>query len=405
MREVQSPVSRDTLREWVEDRYGVYMDVRSEDDKVLRVHNDTLFPEISVLFVGDAGNFNDTVEICGLYDKKAHEFRFVSDQLASIVDGVPEVERWTGTHTSEDVYARISSYAKEAVETKGYRFQNKMDEQFVEIRQAAQSALPVMAEYAAVLAARGEKDAVLDVRDLAVEMLHFWRDPVYMTYERGYEKVERQYLEGFDQAVSAAMESGQAPAFSSDKAHSLLQGLAIHAEEVTQNEDAFSVWECCRLAKRVAIDHPDQCSVFNGDFTADYSERFAKFGSQDWQHLQEGWLLGKPILLFNHPVPDNQIPEGWHSYHLAGRNLFNADRLLKAAPENGYVGTVLSPLVLIRASYQSRQLQNQFGSYGGCVSLTEFCEKHHLPQPDVSGIALGQQEQAAPPQMGMGGMS
>ena len=398
-------MSRDTLREWVEDRHGVYMDVRSEDDKVLRIYNETLFPESSVLFVGEAENFNDTVEICGMYDSRTQEFRFISDQLASIADGISETERWQGVHPSEDVYARISSYAKEAVETKGYRFQNEMDEQFAKVRQDAQSVLPVMAEYAAVLAARGEKDAVLDVRDLAVEMLHFWRDPVYMTYERGYEKVEQQYLQGFDQAIATAMESGQAPVFSGDKAHSILQGLAIHAEEVTQNEDAFSVWECCRLAKRVAKDHPDQCSVFNGDFTADYSERFTKFGSQDWQHLQEGWLLDRPVLLFNHPVPDDQIPEGWHSYHLAGRNLYNADRLLKAVPENGYVGTVLSPHVLIRASHQSRQLQNQFGSYGGCVSLTEFCEKHHLPQPDVSEIASGQQEQAALPQMGMGGMS
>ena len=405
MREVQSPVSRDTLREWVEDRHGVYMDVRSEDDKVLRIYNETLFPEINVLFVGEAENFNDTVEICGMYDSRTQEFRFISDQLASIVNGISEAERWQGAHPSEDVYARISSYAKEAIETRGYRFQNEMDEQFAKVRQDAQSALPAMSEYAAVLAVRGEKDTVLDMRDLAVEMLHFWRDPVYMTYERGYEKVERKDLEGFDQVVSAAMESGQAPVFSGDKAHSILQGLAIHAEEVTQNEDAFSVWECCRLAKRVAMDHPDQCSVFNGDFTADYSERFTKFGSQDWQHLQEGWLLDRPVLIFNHPVPDDQIPEGWHSYHLAGRNLYNADRLLKAVPENGYVGTVLSPHVLIRTSYQSRQLQNQFGSYGGCVSLTEFCEKHHLPQPDVSEIASGQQEQAALPQMGMGGMS
>ena len=405
MREVQSPVSRDTLREWTEDRHGVYMNVRTDSDKVLTLYNDTLFPEISVLFIGEAENFNDTVEICGMYDSRTQEFRFISDQLASIVDGVSEMERWQGVHASEDVYARISSYAKEAVETKGYQFQNKMDSQFAEIRQDAQSALSVMAEYAAVLAARGEKDAVLDVRDLAVEMLHFWRDPVYMTYERGYEKVERHYLERFDQAVSTAMESGQAPAFSSDKAHSLLQGLAIHAEEVTQNEDAFSVWECCRLAKRIATDYPSQCAVFSGDFTADYSERFTRFGSQDWERLQEGWLLDRPVLLFNHPVPDDQIPEGWHSYHLAGRNIYNADRLLKAVPENGYVGTVLSPHVLIRASYQSRQLQNQFGSCGGSVSLTEFCEKHHLPQPDMSGIASGQQGQAAPPQMTMGGMS
>ena len=88
MREVQSPVSRDTLREWTEDRHGVYMNVRTDSDKVLTLYNDTLFPEISVLFAGDAGKFNDTVEICGMYDKKAHEFRFVSDKLASIVDGV-----------------------------------------------------------------------------------------------------------------------------------------------------------------------------------------------------------------------------------------------------------------------------------------------------------------------------
>ena len=262
-----------------------------------------------------------------------------------------------------------------------------------------------MAEYAAVLAARSEKDAVLDVRDLAVEMLHFWCDPVYMTYERGYEKVEQQYLQGFDQAIATAMESGQAPAFSSDKAHSILRGLAIHAEEVTQNEDAFSVWECCRLAKHVAMDYPDQCSVFNGDFAADYSEHFTNFGSQDWEHLERGCLLDKQVLVFNSPVPDDQIPEGWHSYHLVGRNIYNVDKLLKSVPENGYVGTVLSPHVLIRASYQSHQIQDQFLRYAFPVSLTEFCEENHLPQPDVSGIAFGQQEQAAPPQMTIGGIN
>ena len=156
------------------------------------------------------------------------------------------------------------------------------------------------------------------------------------------------------------MRSGQAPAFGSGKAYSVLRGLAVHAEEVTQNEDAFSVWECCRLARRVAGDHPDQFEVFNGDFTADYSERFTKFGSQDWEHLQEGWMLGRHVLVFNSPLPDGQTPEGWHSYHLAGRNLSHVDRLLKAVPEKDYVGTVLSPHVLIRASYQSRQFQNHF---------------------------------------------
>jgi len=402
MREaVQSPVSRKALCAWAEDQYGISMNVQINGDSVLTLYNDTLFPEISVLFVGDAEKFHDTVEICGMYDKKSHEFRFVNDRLASIVNGISDMERWTGAHTSEDVYARISSYAKEAMTENGCRFQNEMDKQFEKMRQDAQSALSAMIDYAAVLAVRGEANAVLDTRDLAQEMFHFWRDPVYETYERGYKKVERQYMERFDQAVSAAMESRQAPAFDSGKAHSVLRGLAIHAEEVTQNEDAFSVWECCRLAKRVAEEHPDQCAVFSGDFTVDYSERFTKFGSQDWEHLQEGWMLGRRVLVFNSPLPDGQIPEGWYSYHLTGRNLSHIDRLLKTVPEKGYVGTVLSPHVLIRASYQSRQFQNHFGWYGGCVSLTEFCKNNHLPQPDMSGIFPEQQTQT----MKMGGLT
>lgn len=340
-----------------------------------------------------------------MYDIRTRKFQFISDRLASIVDGISETERWQGVHTSEDVYSRISSYAEKAVTEKGYRFQNEMEDQFVEVRRNAQSALSAMIDYAAVLAGRDEADAVLDTRDLAQAILHMWRDPVYETYERGYEKVEKQYLERFDQAVSAAKDSGQPPSFDSAKAHCLLRGLAIHAAEVTENEDAFSVWACCRLAKRVVGDHPDQYGAFNGDFTADYEERFTKFGSQDWEHLQESWLLGRHVLLFNSPLPDEQIPEGWHTYHLAGRNLAHIDKLLKAVPESGYVGTVLSPHVLIRASYQSRQFQNKFGWYGGCVSLAEFCEKHHLPQPDVSGMSFGQQEQPSTPQMTMGGIS
>ena len=61
----------------------------------------------------------------------------------------------------------------------------------------------------------------------------------------------------------------------------------------------------------------------------DESERFMKFGSKDWDHLQGGWLPGKDVQAFNIPVPDEQIPEGWHSYHLTGRNFGHIDKLLK----------------------------------------------------------------------------
>ena len=405
MREVQSPVSRDTLREWTEDRHGVYMNVRTDSDKVLTVYNETLFPEISVLFVGDAENFNDTVEICGMYDQRTGEFRFVSSQLSSIVNGISEAECCSGSDRSEDIYAEIQRYAKEAVDQKGYKYENSGSEIHADLQRITRTGLSNLVDYAAMLATRGERSAVLDARDLAVEMLHFWRDGVYDTYEAGYTRLEQQYLEGFDQAVLQAENTGQPPAFSAKQAENLLESLAIHAEAATDNENAFSVWECCRLAKRVAMDYPDQCAMFNGDFTADYSERFTGFGSQDWDHLERGRLQDRQMLIFNHPVPDDQIPEGWHSYHLAGRNIYNVDKLLKAVPENGYVGTVLSPHVLIRASYQSRQIQDQFQRYAFHVNLVQFCEENHLPQPDVSGIEFGRQEQAAPPQLGMGGMS
>ena len=392
---LQAPIPRKQFQQWSEDERGVLVEVRHSSGSELRVCRDTEFPEISVLFIGDTENFNDTVEICGMYDKKAHEFRFVSDQLASIIDGISDAERWPGTHTSEDVYDRIANYAKEAMELRGFRFQSETDKQFAEVQQDMRTALSVMIDYAAVLAARGERDAVLDTRDLAQEMLYFWRDPVYLLYERGYEKVERQYLERFDQAVDTAIESRQIPAFDSDQAYSLLRSLAVQAEEATQNEDVFSVWECCHLAKRVIEDYPDLRTVFNGDFTPDYNDRFTNFGSQDWQNLHEGQLLDKPVLVFNNPVPDEQLPEGWHSYHLAGRNIWNANTLLKTPPEKGYAGTVVSPYVLIRASYQSRQLKEPLGMIMGQTSMDKFCERHRLPQPT----------QAEAPRIGMEGMS
>ena len=130
MREaIQAPVSRETLREWLEDRYGVYMDVRHGEDTVLRLYNDTLFPEISVLFVGDASKLLDTVEICGMYDNRTGEFRFVSGQLSSIVDGILKEECCPGPDGSESIYAGIRRYAEEAVEQRGYTLVEQRERQ------------------------------------------------------------------------------------------------------------------------------------------------------------------------------------------------------------------------------------------------------------------------------------
>lgn len=399
MKTVPSPVPRETLREWADDRYGVMMDVQAGNGSVLRIYNDTLFPEISVLFVGEVAKFRDTVEICGMYDKRIGEFRFMSRQFSSIVDDISETERCPNSDESEKIYAEICHYAKEAVERRGYTFEQSGDELYAGLRQITQASLSDMIDYAALLTTRGEQDAVLDIRDLALEMLRFWRDRVYETYEKRYAAIEQQYTEKFDQAVQRAAKAEQPPVFNGKMAANLLNGLAIHANETADNEDAFSVWECCRLAKRLLDEYPQYKKIFRGSFTIDESERFTAFGSQDQEHLQEGLLLGRHVLIFNSPVPDGQIPDGWHSYHLAGRNLYHADKLTKAVPEDNYVGTVLSPHVLIRASYQSRQIQNQSMLYGGYVSLKEFCASYHLPQPDMSSTVPEPQEES----MTMGG--
>lgn len=380
---MRAPVARKMFQDWIEDRYGIFMGV-SQDGGTLTVCNDTVLPEISALFVGEAGKFNDTVEICGMYDNRARAFRFVSDRLASILEGILGSERWPGSHTSEEVYAEIRRYAQEMVEQSGYRFRDRTDALYAETQARVRPALAAMPEYAAVLAARGELSAVLDTRDLAAEMLHFWQDLVYLTYEKGFEKVERQYLEEFDRAVSAAQEAGQASALSDEAAAGIYQGLAIHAEAATENGDSFSVWECCRLANRLTKDHPAQSGIFRGNFTADYRQCFTNFGSLDHAHLKEGFLLGRPVAVYDHPVPDEQIPQGWHSYHLAGRNIRNVSKLLKSVPEQGYLGTVLSPYSLIRARYQSRQVKEPFGMFAGYVSMEEFCERLGLPEPHVT---------------------
>ena len=70
---IRVPVAREKFQEWIEDRHGIFMGV-SQDGGTLTVCNDTVLPEITALFVGEAGKFNDTVEICGMYDKigRAH---------------------------------------------------------------------------------------------------------------------------------------------------------------------------------------------------------------------------------------------------------------------------------------------------------------------------------------------
>lgn len=92
--------------------------------------------------------------------------------------------------------------------------------------------------------------------------------------------MERQYAGKLDRAVAAAHESGQPPAFSTEKARSILRSLSVHAEEeAVGNGNLYAVWRCSRLAKQIWEEYPSVKSAFCGDFTADTREQYTELGS------------------------------------------------------------------------------------------------------------------------------
>lgn len=271
---VQAPISKGFLRQWLETPCSFAINIQHSSGETLQLQHDKyMIPEIDVLFFASPEDFRGTVEIGGIYDQRTSSFRFMRNQLAAVVNGFSKTEIHTGADTSEGVYEKIKQYAKKAIEEKGYQFKQPGDADHVESLRNARSALSAMAKYAEVLASKGEQSAVQDIRDLAWRMIYFWYDPVYLVYERGLEKVERQYMEQFDQAVANSSVPGHTASFSSEDAKAIFRGLALHAEETTDNEDALSVWKCCRLAKRLGEDYPEEKELFFGNFIPNYNDQ------------------------------------------------------------------------------------------------------------------------------------
>lgn len=271
---VQAPISKKFLRQWLETPYNFAINIQQSGGDTLQLqHDNHMIPEIDILFFASPEDFCGTVEIGGIYDQRTRSFRFMRNQLASVVDGLSKAEIHTGADTSERVYEKIKQYAKKAIEEKGYQFKQPGGADHVESLRDARSALSAMAKYAEVLASKGEQSTVQDIRDLAWRMIYFWRDPVYLIYERGLEKVERQYMEQFDQAVAESSVSGHASSFSSKDVKAIFRGLALHAEETADNADDLSVWKCCRLAKRLGEDYPKEKKLFCGNFIPNYNDQ------------------------------------------------------------------------------------------------------------------------------------
>lgn len=205
--EMQAPISRKDFQEWAGADYRLYENIRQADGSVLGCTRHDLLPEVNALFVGSPENLHATMDLCGLYDKRLGEFRYITKELAAVVDGLSEPELWDRSTQGPNLLQLVTSYAKNAAEH-GYKTQ-PYAEVYDQQERTVRKGLNAMTAYAGVLAARGEENAVLELRDLAMYMREFWQDYLYSIYKKAGARMERQYSEKFDQAVTAARASGQ----------------------------------------------------------------------------------------------------------------------------------------------------------------------------------------------------
>ena len=278
--EMRAPIARKDFQEWAGATDRLYEHIRQADGSLLGCTRYDLLPEVSALFIDSPENIQGTMELCGLYDRKLGEFRFITKELAAIVDGLAEQELWDRSTQGPNLLQLVTSYAQNAAE-RGYETEPYAEEYGKQAR-TVRAGLNAMTSYAGVLAARGEEHAVLELRELALDMRAFWQDPFYEVYEKAGARMERQYAEKFDRAVTAARETGQPPAFNAEKARAILRGLSVHAEEeAVGNGNLYSVWRCSRVAKMIWDEHPSVRTAFCGDFTVDTRERYTELGSMD----------------------------------------------------------------------------------------------------------------------------
>ena len=95
------------------------------------------------------------------------------------------------------------------------------------------------------------------------------------------------------------------------------------------------------------------------------------------------------------------MPDGWHCYHLAGQDIAQVDQLLSVVPCGRLCGHSTLACALLSDGEQSRGIDWSLSIYYGETPLEEYCERSHLPEPDMSGIFPEQQAKT----MEMGGMS
>lgn len=109
-----------------------------------------------------------------------------------------------------------------------------------------------LTEHAAQLAARHQEEVLPRLRQLCIEIAEFWGLTEDDT-PKGYQKMAEQTGSVFDQAVSAARDSGYAPEMNEQTRQNILDGLELYAQEMRVNDEKLEVWavECDILAEEL----------------------------------------------------------------------------------------------------------------------------------------------------------
>ena len=125
----------------------------------------------------------------------------------------------------------------------------QMEPQYQAYKNTMRQCIAGLTEHAARLAAQGQEEQLPTFRRLLTDMAEFWGLAEDDT-PKGYREMVEQIGSTFDQAVSAARDSGGAPELSEQTRQNILSGLELYAQEMRANDEELEQWaaECDSLA-------------------------------------------------------------------------------------------------------------------------------------------------------------
>ena len=153
--EMQAPVARKDFQEWAGAEYRLYENIRQTDGSFMTCTRHDLLPDVCALFVCSPEDLRETMELCGPYDKKLGEFRYINQKMASAVDGLSGRELWDRTKQGPNLLQLVTSYAKNAVR-QGYEVYSYA-KGYDELERTVRTGLNAMTAYAGVLARSEER--------------------------------------------------------------------------------------------------------------------------------------------------------------------------------------------------------------------------------------------------------